>query len=277
MQSARKTEAPRHQQYSSPTRCPKDDHGPRSIRILLVEDQTIFRESLRTWLTLSPDIEVVGETDNARDAVHLAGALHPTVMLTEICFQRNHGIEGIREVKSLYPQIKIIGLTALLSETSVHAALQAGASGLLEKSASLEEVRSALDNVIKGKPYLCARAAEIVARGYANYGRNPLQMLTQREREALRCIAEGMRNKDIALHLCISVNTVVKHRANLMDKLNLRKVAALTTFAIEQGLIAISAIPNGSATGVVEAASVKGSDRAMHYPAPRKSSNYPGR
>jgi DNA-binding NarL/FixJ family response regulator len=117
----------------------------------------------------------------------------------------------------------------------------------LEKSASLEEVRSALDNVIKGKTFLCPRAAKIVARGCAANGRNPLETLTQRERETLRSIAVGMRNKEIAAHLCISVNTVEKHRANLMDKLNLHDVASLTTFAIERGMIAINAIPNGRA------------------------------
>jgi len=251
MQSAIKTGARRHQRNPSPTDGQKDDPRPPSIRILLVDDQIIFRETFRAWLTTNPDTEVVGEASNVRDAVHLAGTLHPTLVLTEICFSRNHGIEGIREMKSMYPGIKIVALTAYLSETSVRAALQAGASGLLEKSVSLEEVRSALDNVIKGKTYLCARAAEIVAQGYKDKGRGPLEVLSQREQDALRCIAGGMRNKDIALHLCISVNTVEKHRANLMDKLNLRKVASLTAFAIQQGLTAISAVQNGNATGVV--------------------------
>lgn len=270
MQSAKRTGAPRPQHHSSPPRGPNVDHGPRAIRILLVEDQIVFRESFRTWLTLNPDIEVVGETDNVRDAVHLAGTLHPTLVLTEIRFERNHGIEGIREMTSMYPGIKIIVLTTHLSDPTVQAALQAGASGLLEKSASLEEVRSAIDNVIKGKTYLCPSAAEIVAHRCVTNGRGPLEMLTLREHEALRCIAGGMRNKDIAAYLCISVNTVEKHRANLMDKLNLRKVASLTAYAIERGLSVISATPNRSATGVVEAATVKGWDRAMPPPHTKK-------
>jgi len=274
MQSANGTGAHRHQQHSSPTRGPRDGYGPRSIRILLVDDQNIFRETFRSWLTSNPDIKVVGEAGNVQDAVHLVGTLHPTLVVTETCFQKNHGIEGIRQIKSMYPTIKIVALTAYLSETMVQAALQAGVSGLLEKSASLDEVRSALDNVIRGKPYLCARAAQIVARGCVNKGRSPLEMLTQRELEALRCIAGGMRNKDIALHLCISVNTVEKHRANLMDKLNLRKVASLTAFAIEQGVSAISAVPNGRATGVVEAATVSGCDRAMPPPHSKKESRF---
>lgn len=274
MQSTKRTWAPRHQHNSSPTRSPRDGHGPHSIRILLVDDQIIFRETFRTWLTSNPDTEVVGEAGNAQDAVQLVGTLHPTLVVTETCFQRNHGIEGIRQIKSMYPEVKILAITAYLSETIVQAALQAGVSGLLEKSASLEEVRSALDNVIKGKMYLCARAAQIVAHGCVNKGRSPLEMLTQRELEALRCIAGGMRNKDIALHLCISVNTVEKHRANLMDKLNLRKVASLTAFAIEHGISTISAVPNGRATGVVEAATVNGYDRATPPPHRKKESRF---
>jgi len=274
MQSANRTGALRHQHNSSPTHGPRNGHGPGSIRILLVDDQIIFRETFRSWLTSNPEIEVVGEAGNVQDAVHLVGTLHPTLVLTETCFQRNHGIEGIRQIKSMYPEIKIVVITAYLSETMVQAALQAGVSGLLEKSASLEEVRSALDNVIRGKPYLCARAAQIVARGCVNKGRSPLEMLTQRELEALRCIAGGMRNKDIALHLCISVNTVEKHRANLMDKLNLRKVAALTAFAIEQGLGVISAVPNKRATDGTEAATVNGYDRAMPPPHTKKESRF---
>jgi DNA-binding NarL/FixJ family response regulator len=218
----------------------------------------------------NPDIDVVGETGNVKDVAHLAGTLHPTLVLMEIFFSGIHGIAGIREMKSLYPRIKILVLTAHLSDTTVQAAMQAGASGLLEKSASLEEVWSAIDNVIAGKTYLCPRAAEIVARGYAGNSRGPLDMLTPREHEALRCIAGGMRNKDIALHLGISVNTVEKHRANLMDKLNLRKVASLTALAIQQGVSTISATPNKRATGVVEAARATDWDRAMPPPHTKK-------
>lgn len=238
MRSTRRTNAPCHLDDSSQHAAGNGDLGQRSIRILLVDDQVIFRELFRTWLTLNPDIEVVGEAGNVRDALHLAGTLHPTLVLTEICFPGIHGIEGIREMKSMHPWIKIIALTTHLSETSVRAALRAGASGLLEKSASLEEVRSALDNVIKEKTYLCPRAAEIVACGCVANGRSPWEMLTQRECEVLKCVAEGMRNNDVAARLRISVKTVEKHRASLMSKLKLHTVASLTAFAIGEGLIA---------------------------------------
>lgn len=244
MQSARKTEASRHQQNSSPTRGPKDDHGPRSIRILLVDDQVIFRELFRIWLTLDPDVEVVGEADNGRDALRLATTLHPTLVLTELSLPGTHGVDLIGDMKHTWPRIKILALTSHVSEPLVRATLQAGASGFLVKNASLEEVKLAIRGVMEGKTYFDRLVADKLVHGYVN-DTEPLEMLTQRERETLKCLAEGMRNKDIAARLCISVKTVKKHRANLMEKLNLRKVATLTAFAIEQGLI--SAIPNGSA------------------------------
>jgi DNA-binding NarL/FixJ family response regulator len=253
MLSASNTMTRRHQRTPSLTDGWKVHPGLRSIRILLVDDQVIFREAFQAWLTSSPDTEVVGGVGNILDAAHLAVTLDPTLVLTEIgssqSFSECHGIEGIMEMKSLNPGIKVVVLTAYLSETSVQAALQAGVSGFLEKSGSLQEVRTAIVSVIEGKTYLCAQAAAIVARGCRNRGRSPLELLSPRELETLRCIAEGMKNKDIALRLSISANTVGKHRANLMDKLNLRNVAALTALAIEQGLMEVPAFQNVLATG----------------------------
>lgn len=210
--------------------------GQRSTRILLVDGQSAFRELLRMWLTSNPDIEVVGEADNGRNALHLADRLHPTLVLMELSLPDIHGSELIREMKRMCP--KIIALTSHASEPLVQATMQAGASGFLVKKASLVEIKLAIHNVMEGKTYLSPLVTDGVVRGYLN-DRGPLEMLTQRERESLKCLAEGMRNKDIAAHLCISVKTVEKYRASLMSKLNLHTAAGLTTFAIENGLIAL--------------------------------------
>ena len=212
-----------------------------TISILIVEDHTILREGLRALLSLDPNIEIVGEANNGRDASHLTGSLKPALLLMDLSMPGMNGMEAIREIKQRYPEVKIIALTVHRTEEYIRATLQAGANGYVLKDATRTELMSAIKNVVDGKTYLSPSVSEKVIVGYLDGGavnvRTSWDILTHREREVLKLIAEGQQNKKIADYLCISAKTVEKHRSNLMKKLNLHNTAAITAFAIENGLL----------------------------------------
>jgi DNA-binding NarL/FixJ family response regulator len=211
-------------------------------RIVIAEDHTILREGLRSLLSSSPDFEVVGEAEDGREAIRCVEKLKPDLILTDLSMPRMNGMEAIREIKKQSPKTKILVLTVHKTEEYILATLKAGADGYLLKDSTHTELMMAVKNVISGKHYISPGISEKVIEGYVE-GKKTLkprtswETLTQREREILKLIAEGYRNKEIADDLCISVKTVEKHRANLMEKLNLHNVQALTAFAIEKGLV----------------------------------------
>ena len=211
-------------------------------RIVIAEDHTILREGLRSLLSSSPDFEVVGEAEDGREAIRCVEKLKPDLILTDLSMPRMNGMEAIREIKRQSPKTKILVLTVHKTEEYILATLKAGADGYLLKDSTHSELVMAVRNVMSGKHYISPGVSEKVIEGYLE-GKKTLKLrtswetLTQREREILKLIAEGYRNKEIADDLCISVKTVEKHRANLMEKLNLHNVQALTAFAIEKGLV----------------------------------------
>ena len=155
---------------------------------------------------------------------------------------RMNGMDAIREIRKRVPDTKIVVLTIHKTEEYIVTALQAGADGYVLKDATHDELMMAVRNVLSGKRYISPGISEKVIEGYLEGRRSTKpqtvwETVTHREREILKLIAEGHRNKEIAEYLCISVKTVEKHRANLMEKLDLHNVQALTTFAIEKGLI----------------------------------------
>jgi DNA-binding NarL/FixJ family response regulator len=152
------------------------------------------------------------------------------------------GMDAIREIKRRHPATKIIALTVHKAEEYLRTTLQAGADGYVLKDATQVELLLAIQNVLKGKTYLSPSVSERVIEGYLEGKENQVPnprpgLLSPREREVLKLIAEGYKNKEIAADLFISLKTVEKHRANLMKKLDLHNTAALTAFAIEQGLV----------------------------------------
>lgn len=211
------------------------------ISVFIVEDHTIVREGLRALLSLDPHIEVLGETDNGRDAIHLVGTLKPTLILMDLSMPGMNGMEAIREIKKRHPEVRIIVLTVHKTEEYIRVALQAGASGYVLKDATHAELMIAIKSVMEGKTYLSPDVSEKIVVGYLDGGavsaKLPLETLTHRERVVLKLIAEGRQNKNIADYLCISVKTVEKHRSNLMRKLDLHNTAAITAFAIERQLV----------------------------------------
>ena len=209
----------------------------RKISIVLVEDHALVRAGLKTLLSLSPDYNVVGEAEDGLAGIRCILEHAPTLALIDLRLPKKNGLEVISEIKRRSPEVKILALTAHKSEEFVYAALAAGANGYISKDATKNELDIAIHSILDGKTYLCPAVSGKLVERYLQGRRTPVQVkkwdtLTPREREVLNLIAEGNKNKEIAHHLCISVKTVEKHRANLIKKLDLHNSAALTAYAI---------------------------------------------
>jgi DNA-binding NarL/FixJ family response regulator len=210
-------------------------------KVVIAEDHTILREGLRALLSASADFEIVGEAEDGRSAIQCVEKVKPDLVLMDLSMPRMNGMEALREIKKLRPETKVLALTVHKAEEYVLATLAAGADGYVLKDATHTELVMAIKSVLMGKRYLSPGISEKVIEGYLEgrrtlKSRSPWDTLTQREREILKLVAEGYKNKDIADYLCISVKTVETHRANLMKKLDLHNVSALTAFAMEKGL-----------------------------------------
>ncbi len=217
-------------------------------RVLIVEDHTLFRAGLRALLAQDPDIEIVGEADNGRDAIRLVGTLAPDLVLMDLTMPGMNGIEAIREIRRRDTRARILVLTIHKTDEYIHESLQAGADGYMLKDASHDELLTAVQSVLSGKTYLSPDISGKVLHRYLSAGAanrsaatSPWDSLTHREKEVLKLVAEGRQNKYIGEYLALSVKTVEKHRSNLMKKLDLHNAAGLTAYAIEQGLLASSA------------------------------------
>jgi len=211
-------------------------------RICIAEDHAILRDGLRAILDADPEFEVVGEAADGREAVNAASAYEPDLMLMDLTMPRMNGMEAIREIKRRAPTVKIVVLTVHKTEEYVFEALRCGADGYVLKDATSDELILGVKSVLKGYQYLSPQVSPKVIDGYlgkrdVNGLRSPFETLTQREREVLKLIAEGNRNREIADFLCLSEKTVEKHRASLMKKLGLGNAQALTAYAIERGLV----------------------------------------
>lgn len=215
-------------------------------RILIVEDHTLFRAGLRALLAQDPELDIVGEADNGRDAVRLVGTLAPDLVLMDLTMPGMNGIEAIREIRRRDTHARILVLTIHKTDEYIHESLKAGADGYMLKDASHDELLTAVRSVLNGKTYLSPDISGKVLHRYLKIGEpsqaaSPWDSLTHREKEVLKLVAEGRQNKYIANYLALSVKTVEKHRSNLMKKLDLHNAAGLTVYAIEKGLLASAA------------------------------------
>jgi two-component system response regulator NreC len=212
-------------------------------RIVIAEDHTILREGLRALLSSDPDLEIAGEAEDGQEAIRCVEKLKPALVLMDLSMPRVNGMDAIREIKKRAPDTKVLVLTVHKTDEYIVATLQAGADGYALKDSTNVELRMAIKTVLGGKFFISPGISARVIDGYLETKRpqraasTPWETLTARERGILKLIAEGYKNKEIADFLCISVKTVEKHRANLMQKLDMHSVSALTTLAIEKGLI----------------------------------------
>jgi len=211
-------------------------------KIIIAEDHTILREGLKALLNTNPEIEIVGEAEDGREAVWLVEKLDPDMVMMDLSMPRMDGMQAIREIKRRWPNKRVLALTAHKTEEYVLTTLKAGADGYLLKDATYQEMMTAVKSVLSGKRYLSPGISEKVIEGYLE-GKQTINLhgawdnLTIREREVLKLIAEGYRNKEIADLLVISPKTVEKHRANLMTKLHFHSVSEITAYAIERGFV----------------------------------------
>lgn len=212
------------------------------VRIVIAEDHIIVRDGLKALISANPLFEIVGEAEDGIEAIQIVNQLKPDIILMDLTMPRLNGMDAISEIKASSPETKVLILTVHKIEEYVRASLQAGADGYLLKKSSREELMNAIYHVISGESYLDPGISDRIIDGYLN-GKTDgpvtscLCSLTKREREVLKLIAEGYKNSEIAEYFCISLNTVEAHRGNLMKKLDLHNVAALTAYAINQGLI----------------------------------------
>jgi len=212
------------------------------LRIVLADDHTILREGLRALLSADPNFDIVGEAEDGREAVRCVEKLEPNLLLMDLSMPRMSGMDAISEIKRRYSETKIIALTVHKTEEYLLTTLQAGVDGYVLKDATHDELILAIHNVMAGKRYLSPGISGKVIEGYLegkedSQAVSSWQKLSQREREVLKLIAEGYKNKEIAEDLCISLKTVEKHRANLMKKLDLHNAAGLTVYAVDKGIV----------------------------------------
>jgi DNA-binding NarL/FixJ family response regulator len=221
------------------------EEQPQSVkrRILIADDPSILREGLRALLDGSDDLEVIGTVDDSTEAVRTLGTLKPELVLIDITMRNMDGLSAIREIKRRSSDIKVLVLTSNNSEQHIRAALQAGAEGYVLKEASRAELLMAIESVLSGKRFISPAVSAHIVTMYLEKGPHEgradslFDTLTAREKQVLKLIAEGKRNREIAKYLFISVKTVEKHRSNLMHKMDLHNTAALTSLALEKGLV----------------------------------------
>ncbi len=214
----------------------------RKTRIVIAEDHTILREGLKALISSNPEFEIVGEAKDGAEAIRSVNDIRPDLVLMDLSMPKMSGMSAIVEIKKRCPETKILVLTIHNMEEYILESLRAGANGYVLKDADQEELLLAIKTVLEGKSFLSPSVSKKVIEGYLE-GKKSVktdtswETLTQREREVLKLIAEGYKNKEIANLLFISAKTVEKHRANLMKKLDIHNVQSLTAFAIERGLI----------------------------------------
>lgn len=215
----------------------------RKIKLLLADDHAVVRSGLRMLLEAQTDMEIVGEAENGREAVDLAQELHPDIILMDILMPELNGIEATRLVKEAVPDTAVLALTMYEDDQYFFEMLKAGASGYIPKRAAPDDLVTAIRTVYQGEVFLYPSLAARLVQGYVKQdmpgSSSPQDNLTDREREVLILIADGLTNAEIAGRLGISVKTVDRHRENLMHKLNLHSRVDLVKYAIKHGLITL--------------------------------------
>ena len=215
-----------------------------SIRVLLAEDHTIVRKGIRSLLDAEPDIDVVGEAENGREAVEKTAQVEPDIVVMDHSMPLLNGLEAMRQIHHQQPDVKVLILTMHTNEEYVLQFLRAGAAGFLVKQSAPNELVAAIHAVAEGKSFLSPAISKSVIDGYVrSSGATTLtdsyDALTAREREVFQLIAEGYTNREIGKQLHISVKTVGVHRTNIMQKLDLTSMSELTRYAIRKGIISL--------------------------------------
>ena len=211
-----------------------------SIRILLADDHAIFMAGLRALLEKEPDLEVIAEVPDGREAVREAIEKSPALVIMDVSMPGLNGVEATRSITGTLPRTKVLCLSMHAGEQFVTAILEAGAMGYLLKDCLFEELAKAIRLVMAGKTYLSPTITGTVVKSIIAHRSqedpSPLTMLTGREREVLQLLAEGHATKEIAERLHVSVKTVCTHREHLEAKLDIHSISGLTKYAVRTGM-----------------------------------------
>jgi two-component system response regulator NreC len=212
------------------------------VRVLLVDDHAVVRAGLRMLLSADPELLIVGEAEDGAQGMRMARDLAPDVVLMDISMPDMNGIEATRRIKELCPDVAVLALTMHEDDQYFFEMLAAGASGYVPKRAAPNDLIAAIHAVRSGGVFLFPSVARLLVTDYRQRVERggpagAFDVLTEREREVLVLIAQGLSNQEIADKLVISIKTVNRHRENIMAKLNLHSRVELVRYAIEKGLI----------------------------------------
>ncbi len=223
---------------------PSARSGPSDIRVLVVDDQELFRRGLTMLLGVESDIEVVGEAADGVSAAALAAGTQPDVVLMDVRMPRQTGIEACAAMKDAAPKARIVMLTVSDDEADLYDAVKSGASGYLLKDSSIEEVAQAIRVVADGQSLISPSMAIKLLDEFKQMARTdrqavPTPRLTERELEVLRLVAQGLNNREIAKQLFISENTVKNHVRNILEKLQLHSRMEAVMYAVREKILDI--------------------------------------
>jgi len=216
----------------------------QKIRVLVVDDHTIVRDGICALLALAGDIEVVGEATNGNEALKMVSKLHPDVVLMDIAMPIMGGLEATRRISKEFPKTKVLVITQHDDKEYVFPVLESGASGLISKAGASSELASGIRSVYRGDSFLSPSVARLLVENFQSTAgernkQDPYKMLTGREREILKLLAEGYSNQEIAEMLVITPKTVEGHKTNLMSKLGIHNRIDLVKYALRKGIISI--------------------------------------
>ena len=205
------------------------------IRVMIVDDHAVVRSGLAAFFAVFSDLELVGEAENGDEAVVRCGLLKPDVILMDLIMPGTDGVTATSQIKAKYPAVKVIALTSYQEDDLIQGALRAGAIGYLMKNITARDLAAAIRSAHAGKMTLSPEAAQILVQ--SKYQNPEFEELTEREREVLKLMVDGLNNAEIAERLVISLSTVKYHISNILGKLGVENRVAAVTIAIQKKLI----------------------------------------
>jgi DNA-binding NarL/FixJ family response regulator len=212
------------------------------IRILLADDHSILREGLRMLLERQTEFAVVGDASNGREAVEMAEACDPDVVIMDLAMPGLNGIEATRRITARSPRTAVVILSMHADESYILRSLKAGARAYLLKDSLKTDLMDAVRAAVRGKSFFSPKVSQVLKEDYVNEleakgAEDTWDLLTDREREVLQLVAEGKTNKEIAIVLNISIYTIDTHRSHILQKLNLHSAPELILYAVRKGII----------------------------------------
>ncbi len=213
----------------------------KKVRVLVVDDHPVVRDGITALLALSPDIEVVGEATNGKEALEMVKKVSPDIVLMDVAMPVMGGLEATRRIVKEFPSTKVLVLTQYDDKEYFFPVIESGASGFISKSAASSELVEGIKSISRGNSFLSPTAAKLLIENYqqnaSKKSEDPYDTLTKQEKEIFQLVAEGNTTQEIATKLSISPKTVEGHKTNFMAKLGLHNRYELIKYAVRKGII----------------------------------------